>query len=43
LTGSALTPAWYMIGGVLVGLVALWIIPETAPIKVGVDASAASP
>jgi MFS transporter, MHS family, citrate/tricarballylate:H+ symporter len=35
LTGSALTPAWYMIGGVVVGLIALCIMPETAPIKVG--------
>jgi len=34
LTGSALTPAWYMIGGVVVGLIALAIMPETAPIKV---------
>ncbi len=36
LTGSPLAPAWYMIGGVVVGLVALCVMPETAPIKVGV-------
>lgn len=34
LTGSTLTPAWYMIGGVIVGLIALGVMPETAPIKV---------
>jgi MHS family citrate/tricarballylate:H+ symporter-like MFS transporter len=37
LTGSPLAPAWYMIGGVIVGLIALWFMPETAPIKVGID------
>jgi MFS transporter, MHS family, citrate/tricarballylate:H+ symporter len=36
LTGSPLAPAWYMIGGVIVGLIALSVMPETAPIKVGV-------
>jgi MFS transporter, MHS family, citrate/tricarballylate:H+ symporter len=35
LTGNPLAPAWYMIGGVLVGLLALGVMPETAPIKVG--------
>lgn len=35
LTGNPLTPAWYMIGGVIVGLLALRAMPETAPIKVG--------
>jgi MFS transporter, MHS family, citrate/tricarballylate:H+ symporter len=35
LTGSPLTPAWYMIGGVGVGLIALCLMPETAPIKTG--------
>ena len=34
LTGNPLTPAWYMIGGVIVGLLALVVMPETAPIKV---------
>jgi MFS transporter, MHS family, citrate/tricarballylate:H+ symporter len=36
LTGNPMTPAWYMIGGVAVGLIALWAMPESAPIKVGV-------
>jgi MFS family permease len=37
LTGNPLTPAWYMIGGVIVGFVALRVMPETAPVKVGVS------
>jgi MFS transporter, MHS family, citrate/tricarballylate:H+ symporter len=36
LTGNPLTPAWYMIGGVIVGFIALRFMPETAPVKVGV-------
>jgi MFS family permease len=36
LTGNPLAPAWYMIGGVMVGLIALHALPESAPIKVGV-------
>jgi MFS transporter, MHS family, citrate/tricarballylate:H+ symporter len=36
LTGNPLTPAWYMIGGVIVGFAALRFMPETAPVKVGV-------
>jgi MFS family permease len=36
LTGNPLTPAWYMIGGVFVGFVAQFVMPETAPIKVGI-------
>jgi MFS transporter, MHS family, citrate/tricarballylate:H+ symporter len=36
LTGDPLTPAWYMICGVIVGLLALRAMPETAPIKIGV-------
>jgi MFS transporter, MHS family, citrate/tricarballylate:H+ symporter len=35
LTGSPLVPAWYMLGVVAVGLVALVNLPETAPIKTG--------
>ena len=35
LTGNPLAPAWYMIGGVGVGLIALCLMPETAPIKTG--------
>ncbi len=34
LTGNPLTPAWYMLGGVIVGLLALVVMPETAPVKV---------
>jgi MFS transporter, MHS family, citrate/tricarballylate:H+ symporter len=41
LTGNPLAPAWYMIGGVIVGLVALGIMPESAPIKVGIGESGA--
>lgn len=33
LSGNALAPAWYMVGGVLVGLSAILMMPETAPIK----------
>jgi MFS transporter, MHS family, citrate/tricarballylate:H+ symporter len=40
LTGSSLAPAWYMICGVLVGMVGLSIMPETAPIKVGLPSVA---
>ena len=35
LTGNPLVPAWYMIGGVAVGLFALAHLPETAPVKTG--------
>ena len=35
LTGNPLAPAWYMIGGVMVGLIALHALPESAPIKMG--------
>jgi hypothetical protein len=41
LTGNPLAPAWYMIGGVVVGLIALCVMPESAPIKVGVEGSRA--
>jgi len=33
LTGSTLAPAWYMVAGVAVGLTAIVLMPETAPIK----------
>jgi MFS family permease len=33
LTGSALAPAWYMIGAVMVGVMAFTRMPETAPVK----------
>jgi MFS family permease len=35
LTGNPLTPAWYMIGAVVVGLIALVYLTETAPVKTG--------
>src|SRR3984957_4203774 len=37
LTGNPLAPAYYMIGGVIVGLLAQSLMPESAPIKGGVD------
>ncbi len=33
ITGNNLAPAWYMVGGVALGLVAIVLMPETAPIK----------
>jgi MHS family citrate/tricarballylate:H+ symporter-like MFS transporter len=35
LTGSPLAPAWYMTGVVLVGGIAMLLMQETAPVKVG--------
>jgi MHS family citrate/tricarballylate:H+ symporter-like MFS transporter len=35
LTGNPLVPAWYMIGGVALGLFALAHLRETAPVKTG--------
>jgi MHS family citrate/tricarballylate:H+ symporter-like MFS transporter len=35
-TGNPLVPAWYMFCGVIVGLMALLLMPETAPIKMTV-------
>jgi MFS transporter, MHS family, citrate/tricarballylate:H+ symporter len=32
-TGNPLAPAWYMFCGVVIGIVALLGLPETAPIK----------
>jgi MFS family permease len=32
-TGNPLAPAWYMVGAVLVGLTAIVLLPETAPVK----------
>jgi hypothetical protein len=34
-TGNPLAPAWYMVGAVLVGLTAIVLLPETAPVKRG--------
>lgn len=42
LTGSALAPAWYMTGAVIVGGIAMSLMRETAPVKVGL-AGAESP
>jgi hypothetical protein len=39
LTGNPLVPAWYMIGAVALGLVALAYLRETAPVKTGRYAS----
>jgi Major Facilitator Superfamily len=39
LTGNPLAPAYYMIGGVIVGLLAQSLMPESAPIKVGLEES----
>ena len=39
LTGNPLAPAYYMIGGVIVGLIAQSLMPESAPIKVGVTSA----
>lgn len=33
LTGNALAPAWYMIGSVLLGLLAVSLLPESAPVR----------
>jgi MHS family citrate/tricarballylate:H+ symporter-like MFS transporter len=35
LTGSPLAPAWYMTGAVLIGGIAMTLMQETAPVKVG--------
>jgi MHS family citrate/tricarballylate:H+ symporter-like MFS transporter len=32
-TGNALAPAWYMFCGVVIGIIVLFQLPETAPIK----------
>jgi len=32
-TGNALAPAWYMLGAVTVGLIAMIRLPETAPVR----------
>jgi MFS family permease len=39
-TGNPLAPAWYMFSGVIVGLAALSLLPETAPVKTGVPGAA---
>ena len=32
-TGNPLAPAWYMFGGIVIGLAILFQLPETAPVK----------
>ncbi|WP_022721016.1 MFS transporter [Rhodopseudomonas sp. B29] len=39
-TGNPLAPAWYLLLAAAVGLGAMALMPETAPVKVGVDNSA---
>jgi MFS family permease len=39
LTGSALAPAWYMTGAVIIGGIAMSLMRETAPVKVGLAPS----
>lgn len=41
-TGNPLAPAWYMAGGVIVGLVAMVQLRETAPCRTGLPEMAAS-
>jgi MFS family permease len=40
-TGNPMTPAWYLIGGVTLGLIAILSMPETAPVKTGAGLRAA--
>ncbi len=42
LTGNPMTPAWYLIGGVAIGLLAILAMPETAPVKTMRGATAAT-
>jgi len=43
ITGNTLAPAWYMVAGVAVGLTAILLMPETAPIKTGMLRGVACP
>ncbi|MGC2087461.1 MAG: MFS transporter [Bradyrhizobium sp.] len=38
ITGNPLAPAWYLLLAATVGLLAMALMPETAPVKVGKDA-----
>jgi MFS family permease len=40
-TGNPLAPAWYMFCGVVIGLIALFQLPETAPVKASLRVSSA--
>lgn len=33
MTGSAMAPAWYMIGATAIGQIALMLMPESAPLR----------
>jgi len=37
-TGSPLAPAWYVSAALVMGLTAMLFMPETAPVKIGVEA-----
>jgi MFS family permease len=39
-TGNPLTPAWYMLGAVTIGLIAMFQLPETAPARKPLSLSA---
>ena len=39
-TGNPLAPAWYMFGGITIGLIILFQLPETAPVKTGLNHAA---
>lgn len=38
-TGSAIAPAWYLIGFTLIGQIAYMLYPETAPVRLRADAT----
>jgi MFS transporter, MHS family, citrate/tricarballylate:H+ symporter len=40
-TGNPLAPAWYMFCGIVIGLIVLFQLPETAPVKTAVSPAAA--
>ena len=35
-SGDPLAPAWYLLAAGVIGFIALLMLPETAPVKVGV-------
>ncbi|WP_305098163.1 MFS transporter [Croceibacterium aestuarii] len=41
-TGNPMSIAWYLTGVSLIGLVAMWALKESAPVKVGIARSAAA-
>jgi len=38
-TGDPLAPAWYLLFATVIGQVAIWMMPETAPVKIGAPAT----